>query len=71
MSTRPSVAALTTTTRMPAITAEAALVPCAEAGIRQTSRAVVAVRDVVARGSRAARRARPASPAFGWIETRS
>lgn len=37
-STSPSVSVLTTTTRMPAITAEAALVPCAEAGIRQTSR---------------------------------
>ena len=39
MSTRPSEAALTTTTRMPAITADAAFVPCADDGIRQTSRA--------------------------------
>ena len=36
----PSSAAFTTTTRIPAITAEAALVPWAEDGIRQTSRAV-------------------------------
>ena len=47
-STVPSSAALTTTTRMPAITADAALVPCAEDGIRQTSRCRVAVRPVVA-----------------------
>ena len=46
-STDPSSAALTTTTRIPAITAEAALVPCAEDGIRQTSRAGVAVGVVV------------------------
>ena len=41
---RPS----TTTTFMPAITADAALVPCADDGIRQTLRAVVAVGAVVA-----------------------
>ena len=40
-------AALTTTTRMPAITAEAALVPCAEDGIRQTSRAASPLAPVV------------------------
>ena len=34
----PSSVAFTTTTFMPAITAEAALVPCAEDGIRQTLR---------------------------------
>ena len=34
----PSAAVATTTTFMPASTAEAALVPCAEAGIRQTLR---------------------------------
>ncbi len=34
----PSAAAFTTTTFMPAITAEAALVPCADDGIRQTFR---------------------------------
>ena len=33
---------------MPAITAEAALVPCADDGIRQTSRCAVAVGAVVA-----------------------
>src|SRR4026207_1784156 len=38
-STAPSAVALTTTTRMPAITADAALVPWAELGIRHTSRA--------------------------------
>ena len=44
----PSSAALTTTTRIPAITAEAALVPCAEDGIRQTSRASSPLAAVVA-----------------------
>ena len=39
MSTEPSSPALTTTTFMPAITAEAALVPWADDGIRQTLRA--------------------------------
>ena len=39
-STAPSSAAFTTTTRIPAITADAALVPWAEDGIRQTLRAV-------------------------------
>ena len=38
MSTLPSWAVLTTTTFIPAITALAALVPCALAGIRQTLR---------------------------------
>ncbi len=38
-STAPSSAAFTTTTRIPAITADAALVPWAEDGIRQMSRA--------------------------------
>ena len=38
MSTLPRVSVATTTTRMPAITALAALVPCALAGIRQTVR---------------------------------
>ena len=42
-STAPSAVALTTTTRMPAITADAALVPWAELGIRHTSRAASAV----------------------------
>ena len=42
----PSASVATTTTRMPAITALAALVPCADAGIRQMSRAVVAVAPV-------------------------
>ena len=37
-STEPSSAALTTTTFIPAITADAALVPWAEDGIRQTRR---------------------------------
>ena len=37
-STEPSAVALTTTTFIPAITAEAALVPCAEDGIRQIRR---------------------------------
>ena len=35
---RAVVGAPTTTTRMPAITADAALVPCADDGIRHTSR---------------------------------
>ena len=39
MSMLPPVSVPTTTTRMPAITALAALVPCALAGIRQTVRA--------------------------------
>ena len=39
MSTSPWSAVFTTTTFMPAITAEAALVPCALDGIRQTVRA--------------------------------
>ena len=47
-STVPSSAALTTTTFMPAITAEAALVPCADDGIRQTSRSPSPLRPVVA-----------------------
>ncbi len=38
-STEPSSAAFTTTTFIPAITADAALVPWAEDGIRQTLRA--------------------------------
>ena len=38
MSMSPAAAVLTTTTRMPAITALAALVPCALAGIRQMVR---------------------------------
>ncbi len=37
-STEPSSAAFTTTTFIPAMTAEAALVPWADDGIRQTSR---------------------------------
>ena len=37
-STLPLSSHLTTTTRIPAIAADAALVPCAEAGIRHTSR---------------------------------
>ena len=43
MSTEPSSVDLTTTTCIPAITAEAALVPWADDGIRQTRRALVAV----------------------------
>ena len=39
-STDPSSVALTTTTFIPAITAEAALVPWADDGIRQTRRSV-------------------------------
>ena len=35
---RPVVQAATTTTRMPAMTADAAFVPCALEGMRQTSR---------------------------------
>ena len=38
-STFPSSSQATTTTRMPAITADAALVPWAELGMRHTSRA--------------------------------
>src|ERR1700750_1589473 len=38
-STLPSSSHLTTTTRMPAITALAALVPCADSGMRHTVRA--------------------------------
>ena len=38
MSTEPSSADFTTTTFIPAITAEAALVPWADDGIRQTRR---------------------------------
>ncbi len=38
MSMLPWSSVLTTTTFMPAICAEAGLVPCAEDGIRQTSR---------------------------------
>ena len=38
MSTVPPAAVLTTTTLSPAMTAEAALVPCALAGMRQTRR---------------------------------
>ena len=46
-STLPSASQATTTTRMPAITALAALVPCALDGIRQTSRRGLAVGPVV------------------------
>ena len=47
-STLPASSQATTTTRMPAMTALAALVPCAELGIRQTSRCVLAAGAVVA-----------------------
>ena len=47
-STLPASSQATTTTRMPAMTALAALVPCAELGIRQTSRWLVPARAVVA-----------------------
>ena len=46
-STLPSSSQATTTTRMPAICADAGLVPCADAGIRQTSRCAFAARGVV------------------------
>ena len=47
-STLPASSQATTTTRMPAMTALAAFVPCAELGIRQTSRLLVAAGAVVA-----------------------
>ena len=40
MLTLPASSQATTTTRIPAITADAAFVPCAEDGMRQTSRSV-------------------------------
>ena len=46
-STLPSLSQATTTTRMPAMTALAALVPCALDGMRQTSRSIVTVGPVV------------------------
>ena len=47
MSMLPLGAVATTTTRIPANTAEAALVPCADCGIRHTSRFVLAAGVVV------------------------
>ena len=70
MSTDPSAADLTTTTFIPAITAEAAFVPCADDGIRQTRRSPSPLAWWYARiASRPA--SSPWEPAFGWIETRS
>ena len=60
----------TTTTRMPASAADAALVPCALDGIRQMSRCVVAAARRGSRGSPAGRRTRPAMPALGCSDDR-
>ena len=61
-STLPLSSHATTTTRMPAIAADAALVPCADAGIRHTSRCRPRRATRGSAGSRAGPRTRPASP---------
>ena len=70
MSTDPSLADLTTTTCMPAITAEAALVPCADDGIRQILRSVSPLASWKARIA-SSPASSPCEPALGWMETRS
>ena len=60
-STLPSSSQATTTTCMPAICAEAGLVPCAELGIRQTLRCALAAARVIGADDEQARRIRPAS----------
>ena len=69
-STLPSSSQATTTTRMPAIAALAALVPCADDGMRHTARVAS---PLFAWYSRMA--SRPASspwlPALGWSDTAS
>lgn len=70
MSTSPSSAVLTTTTFMPAMTALAALVPCAEDGMRQTVRCSSPLARWYARTARSPANS-PCEPAFGWIETAS
>ncbi len=69
-STLPSLSHATTTTRMPAITALAALVPCADEGMRHTARSPSPRLRWYARIAR-----RPASspwePALGWSDTAS
>ena len=67
-STEPSAAALTTTTFIPAITAEAALVPCAEDGIRQIRRSLI-IRDSWYARMASSPASSPWLPAFGWMET--
>jgi hypothetical protein len=64
----PSVSVFTTTTRKPAITALAGLVPWADCGIRQTSRWASPRAWCQARiTSRPANS--PCEPAFGWSDT--
>ena len=70
MSMLPWASQPTTTTRMPAMTALAGLVPWAEEGIRQTSRAWSSRLSCQARMvSRPAYS--PWLPALGWSETAS
>ena len=61
-STLPSSSHFTTTTRMPAIDGAGRVGAVRRRGIRHTSRCVARRGCVVARGSRAGRRTRPASP---------
>ncbi len=70
MSTSPSSAVFTTTTFMPAMTALAALVPCAEDGIRQTVRPCSPFARWYARTARSPANS-PCEPALGWMETAS
>ena len=60
--------ALTTTTFMPAITADAALVPCAEEGIRQTVRCSSPLARWYPRMA-SSPASSPWLPALGWIDT--
>ncbi len=64
----PSSSVATTTTRMPAIAALAAFVPCADAGIRQTSRFASPRSRWYARIARSPASS-PCDPAFGWSDT--
>ncbi len=69
-STSPSSPVLTTTTFMPAMTALAALVPCAEDGMRQTVRWASPLARWYARTA-SSPASSPCEPAFGWSDTLS
>ncbi len=66
----PSSEAATTTTRIPASTAEAALVPWALEGIRHTSRAWSS-RDRCHPRMASSPASSPWEPALGWSDTES
>ncbi len=68
--TLPFSSQATTTTRSPAITADAAFVPCAEDGIRQMSRSPCPCATCQARIARRPANS-PCEPALGWTLTAS